>query len=200
MKIRATATAALALTAALTLVGCATGSGAGSEPMPGMNHGQDSPSQTSRGDFNNADVMFATMMIPHHEQAVEMADMILAEEGVDERVRALAEDIKAAQQPEIDEMRQWLDAWGVGHGAPGADMGHGGMMSDDDMDALEAATGAAAARLFLEQMIVHHEGAIDMAQAEVDDGRNPDAVEMARTIVDTQTAEVAVMQGLLDEI
>ena len=84
-------------------------------------------------------------------------------------------------------------------GMEGMDHG-GGMMSEDDMAALEAATGAEASRLFLEQMTMHHEGAIEMAQDEVDNGQNPDAVEMAQTIVDTQTAEIAQMQELLAQL
>ena len=76
----------------------------------------------------------------------------------------------------------------------------GGMMSDDDMAALEAATGAEASRLFLEQMTMHHEGAITMAQDEVDNGQNPDAIAMAQTIIDTQTAEIATMQELLGSL
>ncbi len=146
--------------------------------------------------------MFATMMIPHHEQAVEMSDMLLAKAGVDERVRELAQQIKDAQQPEIDLMHSWLDEWGVV--APttgGGDMGHGdGMMSDDDMGALEDADGAEASRLFLEQMIVHHEGAIEMAQAEVTAGSDPRAVELARAIIDSQTAEIQTMRDLAGQL
>jgi uncharacterized protein (DUF305 family) len=73
-------------------------------------------------------------------------------------------------------------------------------MSEDDMAALDSATGAEASRLFLEQMTMHHEGAIDMAQDEVDNGQNPDAIAMAQTIIDTQTAEIATMQELLAQL
>src|SRR3546814_19310625 len=72
----------------------------------------------------------------------------------------------------------------------------GGMMSEDDMAALEAATGAEASRLFLEQMTMHHEGAIEMAQDDVDNGQTADAVALAQTIVATQTAEIAETQDL----
>jgi uncharacterized protein (DUF305 family) len=196
MKIRSAASAALALAAALLLAGCAVGSGPGQ--MPGMNHGDSLPD-----DVNTADVMFTQMMIPHHEQAIEMADLILTKDGIDESVRSLAEDIKAAQQPEIDQMEGWLDEWGVD--MPGmddmGDMGHGdGMMSDDDMEALEDATGADATRLFLEQMIEHHEGAIEMAQDVVEDGENPDVIELAQSIIASQTAEIATMQEMLTQL
>ncbi len=80
-------------------------------------------------------------------------------------------------------------------------MGHGdGMMSDDDMRALEDADGTEASRLFLEQMIVHHEGAIEMAQAEVSAGSDPRAVELARAIIDSQTAEIQTMRDLAGQL
>ena len=170
-----------------------------SSEMPGMNHGASSSSP----EFNDADVAFVTGMIPHHQQAVEMADMILAKGGVDERVTELARSIKAAQEPEIETMTAWLEEWGQPaagmdgmNGMEGMDHG-GGMMSDDDMAALEAADGPEASRLFLEQMIQHHQGAIDMAVVEVDAGKNADALALAQTIADAQTAEIATMQGML---
>ncbi len=202
MKIRTAATAALAQVAALTLAGCAGGTGSGSESMPGMDHGSSSSPSAVMADFNDADVMFAQMMIPHHQQAVEMADMILAKDGIDEGVLTLAEEIKAAQQPEIEQLQGWLEEWGADSDTESMDgMDHGGgMMSDEDMQSLEAATGADASRLFLEQMTMHHEGAITMAQDEVDNGQNADAVELAQTIVETQTAEIATMQELLAQL
>ena len=200
MNNRAAATATITLTALLALAGCAsTTSSGGMDNMPGMGS---SASASPAADVNNADMQFTMMMIPHHEQAVEMADMILAKDGIDENVVALAEEIKAAQQPEIDQLQDWLDEWGAESDTDAADdMDHGGgMMSDEDMQALEAATGAEASRLFLEQMTMHHEGAIAMARDEVDNGQNADAVEMAQTIVDTQTAEIATMQELLAQL
>ena len=136
------------------------------------------------------------MMIPHHEQAVEMSDTLLAKGGIDEQVRELATQIKDAQQPEIDRLRERLSEWGEEEADMGG-MNHGGMMTDEDMADLESATGVEAARLFLEQMTVHHEGAIAMAEAEVDDGENADAQAMAATIVSTQTEEITLMQELL---
>ncbi|MFE7843923.1 DUF305 domain-containing protein [Microbacterium sp. NPDC057407] len=202
MKNRIPTAAALALAAALMLSGCAPGADADPDTMPGMHHGDDAGSEQA-ADVNSADIMFAQMMIPHHEQAVEMADMLLAKDDIDPDVVRLAEDIKAAQQPEIDRMAGWLEDWGAD--MPGMDgmdgMDHGdGMMSEADMARLEAATGVEASRLFLEQMIVHHEGAIEMAQAEVEDGRNPGAIQLADDIIETQTAEVGTMNGLLDDL
>lgn len=202
MKIRTAATAALALATALTLAGCAGSSGSGTESMPGMDHGSSSSPSAGMADFNDADVMFAQMMIPHHQQAVEMADMILGKDGIDESVLTLAEEIKAAQQPEIEQLQGWLEEWGADSDTDSMDgMDHGGgLMSDEDMQSLDAATGADASRLFLEQMTMHHEGAITMAQDEVDNGQNADAVALAQTIVETQTAEIATMQELLAQL
>jgi uncharacterized protein (DUF305 family) len=194
MNNRAAATATITLTALLALAGCAsTTSSGGMDNMPGMGS---SASASPAADVNNADMQFTMMMIPHHEQAVEMADMILAKDGIDERVLTLAEQIKAAQGPEIELMESWLDEWGTPMGDMDG-MDHGGMMSDTDMQALEDATGAEASRLFLEQMIVHHEGAIEMAQDEVDNGQNPDVVTLAENIIASQTTEIATMEDIL---
>ncbi|WP_151525712.1 DUF305 domain-containing protein [Serinicoccus kebangsaanensis] len=192
MTFRTAATAVITLSAVLT-VGACTGSSEEST-TPSV----DTSSETS-ADFNEADVMFASMMIVHHEQAIEMSDIVLNQEGVDPRVTSLAEDIKAAQTPEIEQLRSWLEAWGVGPGELQMDdMGHGGgMMSEDELTALEEADGPEATHLFLEQMIVHHEGAVDMAETQVDQGSNPDAIELAQTIIDAQTAEIEEMRGLL---
>lgn len=164
---------------------------------------------------NQADVMFAQMMIPHHAQAIEMSDILLGKQGIPEPVTALTQQIKAAQGPEIEQLKTWLDQWGrpqmpdhapgTGHQMPGMTsmpgMGHmpdmEGMMSEQDMRALSDAQGTEAARLFLTHMITHHEGAIDMAEDEIEDGQFPDAVQMARTIVDTQRQEIDTMRQLL---
>ena len=192
MKNRAAATAAITLTALLALAGCAGTTGSGGMPnMPGMGS-----SASPAADVNNADMQFTMMMIPHHEQAVEMADMILGKDGIDERVSTLAEQIKAAQGPEIELMESWLADWGTPMGDMDA-MDHGGMMSDTDMQALEDATGAEASRLFLEQMIVHHEGAIEMAQTEVDNGQNADVIALAENIIASQTTEITTMEDIL---
>lgn len=192
MKIRAAATTALALSAVLLMSGCTTGTDDGS--MPGMDH----CSSPSAG-VGDADVMFASMMIVHHEQAIEMSDIVLAASGIDPAVTELAERIKAAQGPEIEQLEGWLDEWDVSSDDRDASgMGHGdGMMSEDDLTALREAEGTAASRLFLEQMIMHHEGAVEMAQAQVDEGSDPEAVELAQTIIDAQTDEIQEMKDLL---
>ena len=194
MKNRITAAAALVVAGTLAFAGCTSAEPAAPSDHSGMDH---SASDAPTAGANEADAMFASMMIVHHEQAVEMSDIVLAKEGVDPRVVDLAERIKAAQGPEIDQLQGWLDDWGVDGGDAG-DMDHGdGMMSADDLAALDAAAGPEASRLFLEQMIVHHEGAVEMAEAQVAEGENADAVALAQDIVDAQTAEIAEMKEML---
>lgn len=155
---------------------------------------------------NDADVAFAQSMIPHHEQAIEMSDVILAKQGIDARVTELATGIKAAQAPEIDQLRGWLDQWGTPEhdmadmSGGGMSMDGHGMMSEQDMVALADAQGAEASRLFLTQMIEHHQGAITMAQQEIDNGQFLAAVQMAQTIESTQQTEITTMQGVLDSL
>ena len=185
--------AAVTLAAALTLSSCAGGSPASDSASP-------SASQTTAA-FNSADVTFAQMMIPHHEQAVQMSDDLLAKDGIDQNVLDLATEIKAAQEPEITQLKDWLTAWGEDDtsmpGMSGMGGGSDGMMSDDDMMALQDTSGVEASTLFLGQMTVHHEGAVAMAQLEIDDGENADAQAMAADIVKTQTAEIDEMAELL---
>ena len=122
-------------------------------------------------------------MIPHHRQAIEMAQ--LAEgRAADPRVLDLAARIEAAQDPEIEMLSGWLDEWAPTHAWSGMDhggMGHGtgGMMSEQDMRGLMTATGAEFDRLFLEQMIAHHTGALEMAEHRGPDGQNPEAIALA---------------------
>jgi len=188
----------IALVAAVVLAGC--GSTSTSEP---------GTSET----FNSADVTFAQAMIPHHEQAVVMATMAKTQASSPE-VRQLAERIEVAQAPEIDTMNAWLKAWGKdepdssSHDMDGmdgmdddemmddADMP--GMMSDADMSALDGSMGAAFDRMFLTMMIRHHEGAIEMARTEQQDGKDPEVIGLAERIEAAQTSEIALMQSLLD--
>jgi len=197
MKLRTIALSSSMLAITLVLAGCSTPTGG----MSGMDHSSTpGPSSTAATAFNNADETFVTGMIAHHEQAIAMSDLLLDKEGVDERVLSLALDIKEAQGPEIETMNDWLADWGIvtdDSGMEGMDHSGGGMMSDEDMAALESASGAEASRLFLEQMTQHHQGAIDMAQQELDNGENPDALELAQTIIDAQTAEIATMKDIL---
>ncbi|MFJ6375398.1 DUF305 domain-containing protein [Pseudarthrobacter oxydans] len=200
---------AAAIAAAIALAGCSAGSGSGSsESMPGMNHGSSgmpsssapATSAAASAEFNDADTMFAQMMIPHHAQAVAMSDIMLKKEGIPAPVTELATKIKAAQGPEIEQMTGWLQSWGQPTETP-SDMpaGHSmsGMMGEEDMAKLEAAQGTEAAKLFLTQMIAHHEGAVMMAKTETTDGKNAEAVQLSKQIVSTQETEIQEMKDLL---
>jgi uncharacterized protein (DUF305 family) len=195
---------AAALTASLGLAGCAAGSTPGGNTMPGM-HGSSSPMASmmpdANADHNQADIMFAQMMIPHHAQAVEMSDIMLAKPGIPADVTSLATRIKDAQAPEIKTMTGWLKNWNQPTGMMGgtAMPGHsmGGMVDPEGIAKLKSASGTEAVRLFLTQMIGHHEGAITMAQQEISAGKYPEAIELCRHIVTSQEAEIVEMKALL---
>ena len=195
--------AASAAAVALTLVLGACG-GDGDDPTVQSESSADPTDEagtTEEGVFNDADVEFAQGMIAHHQQAIEMSDIEI-ETGESTEVIELAERIKEQQSPEIDLMTELLEAWGVDAADEGG-MDHGGdssMMSEADMAALEAASGAELDRMFLEMMIEHHRGAIDMAEQEIEDGEAPEAKELARNIIDAQTAEIDEMEALLAEL
>ena len=198
---------AAAIAGALALAGCSTGSPAPSatssspassaSSMPGMGPGMMSSSAPAAAtEHNDADTMFAQGMIPHHEQAVEMSEMMFQKKDIPASVTDLAARIKAAQAPEIETMTGWLKTWnepvtmGSGHSMDG-------MMGEGDMKQLESAQGTAAARLFLTQMVTHHQGAIMMAQTEMSQGQNADAIQLSKDIVTAQEAEIKEMQELL---
>ena len=137
-----------------------------------------------------------------------MSDLMLAKADADPRVLTLARQIKDAQAPEITQMTGWLEGWGFKVQPMDNDMDHSGMsgngmdgmMSDEDMKELEGASGADASRMFLEGMVKHHEGAVEMAQTEISDGENPDAIKLAEAIVTSQQQEITVMKDLLTQL
>ncbi|BBE48903.1 MULTISPECIES: DUF305 domain-containing protein [Rhodococcus] len=208
MRTKIIASLAAAAASAFLVVGCSdntTDSSMDGHSMGSMSSASpaSSASASSSAQFNDADVMFAQMMYPHHAQAVQMADMANGRTDNPD-VLSLASAIAAAQQPEMDQMTAWLTEWG--QPAPSADMGQmggmdhssgSGMMTTQDMDALRAASGPEFDRQWLTMMIAHHTGAIEMANTEIADGTDPDAQEMARTIVATQQQEIDTMQRLL---
>ncbi|MEU0933897.1 DUF305 domain-containing protein [Embleya sp. NPDC005971] len=199
---RARILAALALAGTLVLAAC--GADEDENEDRGKKGGGTAPTAaatapaspgTGAAVFADADVMFAQMMIPHHEQAVEMARQAPAK-AADPEVKRLAAAIEAAQAPEIALLKGWLTAWGKPLAAP---MGHdmSGMMSAAEMEAFGKSSGADFDRRFLELMIVHHEGAIKMAEDELAKGTNPDARGLAEAIRATQADEVTLMKRLL---
>ncbi|MEU9234396.1 DUF305 domain-containing protein [Streptomyces subrutilus] len=199
-------TTAVAAAAAATFVLAACGGADEGATAGHGGHAAPSPSPTAtapaaRGQHNAADVAFAQGMIPHHRQAVDMADLAPTRAGSAE-VKHLAEAIKKAQDPEIRTLSGWLTAWGEQVPAPGAGdhSAHGaggGMMTAEEMDRLGKATGKAFDTAFMELMIKHHEGAVAMAETERADGAYPEAKAMAEAIIRSQSAEIATMNGLL---
>lgn len=195
------AAAAAALTAGAALSGC------GTTATPPASSSASSP-QVAQA-HNQADITFAQGMIPHHAQAVVMSEMA-AQRAASPQVKDLAGRIQAAQQPEIDQLSGFLRAWnasvpstnnpadGMGHGMDlGASGAMPGMMSADQMQQLGQASGDAFDRMFLQMMVVHHQGAVTMAKAELSDGQNPDARQLAQRIIDAQQREITEMQALL---
>jgi uncharacterized protein (DUF305 family) len=160
-------------------------------------------STSASATHNEADMMFVQGMIPHHQQAVTMSDMAL-ETSDNAEVVALAEQIKAAQQPEIDQMQNLLEQWGApaGGGMEGMEgMGNmQGMMSESEMGAMMSAQGGEFDRLFLTGMIAHHQGAIQSSETELAEGESAEAQELAQEIIDAQEAEIAEMETLLEAI
>lgn len=206
---RATAAALFLTLTGAGLAGC--GEDDASSATPAAEH------TAANGDvYNDADVEFATEMIPHHADALVMVDMTQGRELSPELAR-LTEDIREAQAPEIELMADWLTAWGeevpetsrdhvnshMGDGEHGMDgMGDGtgdGMgMDPDDLADLEDAGAGTFEPMWLQMMIEHHEGAIEMARAEQADGVFPDAIDLAESIESSQTAEIEHMEEMLD--
>jgi uncharacterized protein (DUF305 family) len=195
----------LALGLALTLTACGD-----DEPT------NDRSTEVSETDHNEADVAFATDMIQHHAQALSMVDLTV-DRTLDPEVEQLAEEIREAQGPEIETMSDWLQEWdeevpatirdhsnaghdmeGMGDSMDGLDSDMPGMMSGDDFDELENAPDSDFQTMWLEMMIEHHEGAVEMAQDEQGDGQYRPAIDLAGNVVTTQTAEIEQMKTLLD--
>ena len=160
--------------------------------------------------YNDADVEFATGMIPHHAQAIEM--VVLAQDRpLDPEVARLRDQIREAQVPEVETMTDWLTAWGEEVPATSLDHGHAehgtggmedveempGMMTAEQMEELEQASDGAFQELWLQMMIEHHAGAIEMAQTEQREGKFPEATALAEAIEAAQQEEINLMEGLL---
>lgn len=200
---------------------------------------------TPQQDFpSSADHCYVDAMLPHHEQALTLSEIILAEPLAGDRVRALAAFIIADQGREIEAMREWREAWAratatttdaataatpaghAGHGVaadppaaasdsppasaarvPGSCAAHGadhaamrGMATDGQLDALRAGDGAAAERLFLDLMIAHHDGALEMARTAVLEGSNAFVRASAKHVLIEQDREIAAMRGMLEDL
>lgn len=156
------------------------------------------PAAPPAGDHNAADVAFAQGMLPHHRQAVAMTALAAGRTTTPE-VRDLAAEIERAQDPEIETMTGMLARWGAPAPDPAgmAGMSMPGMMSGDAMARLAALSGPAFDRAFLEMMIEHHTGAVQMAATETAQGRDPAALDLARSISASQQDEIGRMRALL---
>ena len=141
--------------------------------------------------FSPSDINFAEMMIPHHEQAIEMSD-IAFRNTTNPEVLQLAQEIKDAQAPEIDLMKSWPGVKASTHAGHMMD----GMLSDDELDALQKARDAEFDRLFLQGMIKHHQGAIEMAM-DVKDSKSKVVADLSAAIIKQQEIEIAAMNELL---
>lgn len=192
------------LAASLTLAACGTGGTDAGHDMSVMTPGSSAAGTASSpagsaaaAEHNDADVAFATGMIPHHGQAITMADMAL-KQATSTQVKDLATAIKGAQDPEIQIMSGWLKGWGqTVPDSMGMHHGGEGMMSMDEMTQLETATGAGFDRMWVQMMIKHHEGAVAMARTELSQGSNGQAKQLAQAIIDAQSTEIATMRALL---
>ena len=207
MRTRPLLTLAAAITVAAALAGCASDDTTAGTSSPPASSAAATATGSTTG--SEADIAFAQLMIPHHQQAIEMAALAAAN-ATSPEVKALAVQIEAAQDPEIQTMTQWLTTWGAPlemEGTTDGGMDHGdmdmggmteaGMMSAEDMAALTQATGGDFDTMWLQMMIAHHQGAIAMAQQVAETTTNPEVGELADAIITGQTAEIAAMQQLL---
>ncbi|MEV5171072.1 DUF305 domain-containing protein [Streptomyces flaveolus] len=204
---RRAALATVAVTGALVLAAC----GGDNDSAGGGHTGHGSPASGSASAtpgasataHNAQDVSFAQGMIPHHQQALEMAELADGRAS-SARVKDLASRIEKAQDPEIRTMTGWLTSWGehvpmagMDHSAHSGMSGMSGMMSESDMTALKKATGKDFDTEFLSMMVDHHEGAVEMATTEKEKGQYGPAKTMADAIVTAQNAEIKEMKKLL---
>jgi uncharacterized protein (DUF305 family) len=204
--LKSTAAALTVVALGLTLAAC--GDDDSDHDMSSMS--SDTETAANGDVFNDADVEFATNMIPHHAQAIQMVTLT-DQRTLDPEVKQLAEEIRAAQAPEVETMVDWLTAWGKEVPETSMDHSNGdhemsqmpnmgdmpGMMSPEDMQALTDAPDAEFQDMWLEMMKEHHEGAIEMAEDEQTDGEFSDAIELAESIVTAQEAEIESIDQLL---
>ena len=160
-------------------------------PMDHSGHGSTSEEKSS-SQYSADKIMFAQMMIPHHEQAVTMSELALSNTATAEIV-ALATAIRDAQAPEIIQMQSWIDGKSESHMH---DMEMGGMLTDAELAELAELKGAAFDQMFLTAMIAHHEGALDMVEM-INDSTNSEVKTLAANIVQSQSAEIEAMKALL---
>ncbi|BBY18430.1 DUF305 domain-containing protein [Mycolicibacterium litorale] len=191
-----------ALLAALFLSSCT------STEQQSDGHTDHTHSENAGGDAGDAqaphnadDITFARDMTPHHQQALELVDLA-RDRSSDPALLELASGIAAAQGPEMEKMSAMLRSWGQDPGSGMDHSGHGmampGMVDDATMQRLESLSGREFDTLWLESMISHHQGAVEMAKAEIANGANPEAKALAEEIIKAQEAEIAQMKQMLE--
>lgn len=185
----------------MLLGACGTPTSPAADPAPTNSATAPAASQPAAS-ANDADVVFTQMMIPHHKQAVQMSELVLAKPGLNPQVRTLAEQIKAAQAPEIATMTGWLQQWGAPTAAGMGGMNHAddGMLTATEVQQLGTAGAAQAQKLYITGMIGHHRGAVSMAKTEINSGSDPRAIALARDIVRSQNSEIGTMTKLLPKL
>jgi uncharacterized protein (DUF305 family) len=157
-------------------------------------HGSMMSDEEATGAYSDDELMFASMMIPHHSQAVTMSELALAN-TTNPEVLALATAIRDAQGPEITQMQSWLDQSDYS----GTHAGHidmGGMLTDAELKELASLKDSAFDQMFLTAMIAHHEGAIEMASM-IKDSTKAEVKTLYENIVTSQSAEIEAMKALL---
>ena len=194
---RRMAAALAALTVALFVSSCSSPASDGRTDHPRS----DEPVITGQpAGYNADDVAFATNMVLHHQQAIELSALV-PDRSTNPQLIALAQQISAAQQPEINVMKVFLVQWNENPDTNSGHAGHGnamqGMVDEATMSKLKSLNGAEFDKLWLESMISHHQGAIEMAKAEIANGDNADAKSLAQDIVTTQEAEIGQMKQML---
>ena len=157
-----------------------------------MGHGS---SSSSNANYTGADIMFLQMMIPHHQQAIDISNLAM-KSSQDPELIELAKIIARDQAAEIKQMKAWLTDAGASE-----DMGHsmdgmGGMLNDDELAALSAATGKEFDVLWLKGMTEHHDGAIHMTQM-IEDAQNSDIKEFGTKVIKDQSEQIAQMKKML---
>ncbi|MGE0220893.1 DUF305 domain-containing protein, partial [Mycolicibacterium sp.] len=197
-------TARLAATlTALAVVVALAACGSGEERSDAAPQTTDTPVISGEpAGYNSEDLSFVTSMIPHHEQAIALSKLVPGRSDNPELV-TLADQIAATQQPEINIMRVFLVQWNENPETntddhTGHEQSMPGMVDDATMARLESLQGAEFDTLWLQSMIAHHEGAVQMAEAEVERGENVDAIAIARTMVSAQEAEIGQMKQMLE--
>ena len=170
----------------------------GDNGFMGMGHHNSGNHQNSKSDYTGADIMFLQMMIPHHQQAVDISNLAL-KTSKDAELLALATTIRDAQTTEIAQMKSWLTEAGAG-----LDMGHsmdgmGGMLDDTELSALAAATGKNFDVLWLKGMIGHHDGAIHMTTM-IRDASNKDIKAFGENVIKNQSEQITQMEAMLKRL